>query len=547
MKIKNILIIILAISLCLSTFVACSGDNDNIDTPPSNEPQIEENDDQDNGEVAPDDNNDSEEQVDDDQPVQTCAHELEEIIEPAMALKAGSKKTVCRLCGELDGEETVIPATKTLKVLALGNSFTKDGTIHLWNICKDAGIEELIVANLFNGGCSLDEHWGYITNNSPEYEYWENKNGEWTTVEKYKAIDGLKKEDWDIIVLHQPAQLYSGRTNTTFRNLRNVIDFVNENKTNPDARIVWHMPWANQADSTHASFAGYGYDQMTMYNKITEVVETTLVPTYSEFTAIIPSGTAIQNLRTSYVGDTVTRDGYHLSLGVGRYTAALTWFTVLTGGDPEAIEWTPIEYPSVDTYLSVIKESVVNATTTLFDVTQSAYPPSDEVIDDPALLNPAPNVILDPAAFYERDKALMAQTGINLDDYELLIWDYVENAYYNCTSRPGYNVQKEGSTYYKQDICTKNKYSTDTQVPAGTIFICDPGWRYRLEIYPNATSKYTGERPGAMTDSFYVLTDRFLNGCKYIAWDVTTDPQSDISAIYQQASAHIRVYVPKSA
>lgn len=41
---------------------------------------------------------------------------------------------------------------------------------------------------------------------------------------------------------------------------------------------------------------------------------------------VIPSGTAIQNARTSFFGDHLNRDGYHLDVKVGRYTAACTWF-----------------------------------------------------------------------------------------------------------------------------------------------------------------------------------------------------------------------------
>ncbi len=41
---------------------------------------------------------------------------------------------------------------------------------------------------------------------------------------------------------------------------------------------------------------------------------------------IIPSGTAIQNGRTSCIGDHFNRDGYHLETTYGRYTAACTWF-----------------------------------------------------------------------------------------------------------------------------------------------------------------------------------------------------------------------------
>jgi hypothetical protein len=46
---------------------------------------------------------------------------------------------------------------------------------------------------------------------------------------------------------------------------------------------------------------------------------------------IIPSGTAIQNGRTSSIGDRFCRDGFHLNRKTGRFTAACTWYEKLTG------------------------------------------------------------------------------------------------------------------------------------------------------------------------------------------------------------------------
>ena len=46
---------------------------------------------------------------------------------------------------------------------------------------------------------------------------------------------------------------------------------------------------------------------------------------------IVPTGTAIQNLRGTQPADwaKVTRDGFHLNFRTGRYTAACTWFQTL--------------------------------------------------------------------------------------------------------------------------------------------------------------------------------------------------------------------------
>src|SRR5690606_7777061 len=46
---------------------------------------------------------------------------------------------------------------------------------------------------------------------------------------------------------------------------------------------------------------------------------------------VVPAGTAIQNARTSCIGDNFTRDGYHLDLTIGRYTAACAWFETIFG------------------------------------------------------------------------------------------------------------------------------------------------------------------------------------------------------------------------
>ncbi|RYG14554.1 MAG: DUF4886 domain-containing protein, partial [Chitinophagaceae bacterium] len=43
---------------------------------------------------------------------------------------------------------------------------------------------------------------------------------------------------------------------------------------------------------------------------------------------VVPAGTAIQNARTK-LGDLLCRDGYHLDLNIGRYTASCTWYETI--------------------------------------------------------------------------------------------------------------------------------------------------------------------------------------------------------------------------
>ena len=71
-----------------------------------------------------------------------------------------------------------------------------------------------------------------------------------------------------------------------------------------------------------------------MYDAITASVGQLLADTSVE--VVIPSGTAIQDLRATELCDSLdlTRDGYHLSLKAGRYTAACSWFQSLGGYAP---------------------------------------------------------------------------------------------------------------------------------------------------------------------------------------------------------------------
>ena len=88
------------------------------------------------------------------------------------------------------------------------------------------------------------------------------------------------------------------------------------------------MTWAYANDYTSKNFELYDYDQRKMYNAIVNTM-IQVVPAVG-IQRIIPSGTAIQLMRYR-LGDVLNRDGYHLSLTIGRYTAACTWCEFLTG------------------------------------------------------------------------------------------------------------------------------------------------------------------------------------------------------------------------
>ena len=261
-------------------------------------------------------------------------------------------------------------AVPVLKVLAIGNSFSDDAMSFLYQIAKSEGVN-LSLANAYIGGCTVDIHYKKAQNGEKSYIYKHISDktlGEWQNEESKSLEYCLTSEDWDIITVQQ-ASGSSGREDT-YSNLGALVEWINANKTNPNARLGWHFTWAYQSDSTHADFPYYSSNQMTMYNSIVNTVKSKVMP-ISEFDFIIPSGTTVQNLRTSFIGDTVTRDGYHMNT-LGRYAVGLTWYKMITGNEIDDITYVPAT-SITDDKLNAIKESVNNALLVPYEVTQSEF------------------------------------------------------------------------------------------------------------------------------------------------------------------------------
>jgi uncharacterized repeat protein (TIGR02543 family) len=281
-----------------------------------------------------------------------------------LALKEGIMTYNCKNC--LNSYEAPIPATKSIKLLSIGNSFSVDALEHLGGILVDLGVENITIMNLYIGGCTLDRHWNNMSTGGTEYTLYsfDRASLKMKTINKAANVeDTLALEDWDIITLQQQSA-NSGKP-SSFGNLENVINFVRTRE--PGADLYWHMTWAYQeGDSRFGS--NYNGSQVTMYEAIADTVNNVVLKT-GAFVGVIPSGTAIQNMRTGSLGDNLNRDGLHLSYGAGRYTAAMTWAAILTGADISKVSWTPADYPDVALVLSEIKAAVKAAVAKPYEIT----------------------------------------------------------------------------------------------------------------------------------------------------------------------------------
>ena len=212
---------------------------------------------------------------------------------------------------------------KVVKILAIGNSFSQDAVEqYLHELAEAEGIST-IIGNMYIGGCSLERHVKNARDNASAYAYRKiGTDGKKREKSKMSLETVLADEDWDYVSLQQ-ASPFSGMYETYEASLPELIEYV-EVRLPRKTKLMLHQTWAYASTSKHSGFKNYNRDQLTMYQAIVDAVKKAAKA--NKVKIIIPSGTAIQNARTSFIGDHLNRDGYHLDVKVGRYTAACTWF-----------------------------------------------------------------------------------------------------------------------------------------------------------------------------------------------------------------------------
>ena len=212
---------------------------------------------------------------------------------------------------------------KTVRILAIGNSFSQDAVEqYLHELAEAEGIST-IIGNMFIGGCSLERHVKNARDNAPAYAYRKiGTDGKKREKGKMSLETVLADEDWDYVSLQQ-ASPFSGMYETYEASLPELIEYVKA-RLPKKTKLMLHQTWAYASTSRHTGFKNYNCNQLTMYQAIADAVKKAAKA--NKIKIVIPSGTAIQNARTSFIGDHLNRDGYHLDVKIGRYTAACTWF-----------------------------------------------------------------------------------------------------------------------------------------------------------------------------------------------------------------------------
>ena len=221
------------------------------------------------------------------------------------------------------------PQLDTVRILAIGNSFSRDALDEHFNELADAAGVYVVVGDMYIGGCSLERHWGNVQGDKADYTYYKRcGTGPLKSEKGYTLARAVKDEQWDVVTFQQ-ASVKSFDADTFEPYLGSLVEWVKAN-TRPGVRFMWHQTWAYPNHTVKAVLSEAG-GQKEMYRKIAEISEQ--VCNKYGF-GIIPTGTAVQNARSSFIGDNLNRDT-HLNFTVGRYVAACTWLEAVLGINAE--------------------------------------------------------------------------------------------------------------------------------------------------------------------------------------------------------------------
>lgn len=282
---------------------------------------------------------------------------------------------------------------KDLKILSIGHSFSLDAMrTFMWDAFDAAGYN-VTIGYLYYPSCSLEQHYHYIKDNSKSYEqYGKNENGKWVTLSNVDALTALIDEDWDIVTF-QPdpdfgydkflnhvkcyCQWGCGKNiESDYLHFNELVDMVKTKLAangNTDVKFYYHLTWTWRKDCYLGPYLyPDGYEQLTLWQDFIDATQNKVL-TNKNILGVIPCNTAIENARTTWMGDTFNaeggNDGYHLN-DKGDLVAALTWVSYFTGVKASKIF---MDTGFTDAEYAAIAEAVDNAIAKPLEVTQSTY------------------------------------------------------------------------------------------------------------------------------------------------------------------------------
>lgn len=241
---------------------------------------------------------------------------------------------------------------KSIKILGIGNSYTRDILRWVWKILKEIGYDNVVVGHGYIGGITLAEQYESIIDDESQYhssfqywKYYDSQDAHKSEANKTLASI-ISDENWDVVIFQQQsddAGQYASFVSDTF----DINDFVSYIKTAlPNAKIGISLTWSHSTGYAGEKFIEY-YDgdpaaQLTAIKTVIPQVANHM----TECDYVVNYGLAIEEGRSnSYLddlGDEMLRtDKNHLYYGIPSYICGLVLVKTVTNADINELTWYP--------------------------------------------------------------------------------------------------------------------------------------------------------------------------------------------------------------
>ena len=247
-------------------------------------------------------------------------------------------------------EQDVIE-TETLRILNISNSHGQDSMWLLPEVLRAEKPDQKFFIGELYAPFALTEHINAANLETPDYIYYTNQDGIWTTTEGATIKQALNDQQWDIIMFNESSRhlgleeyMSKGLIDIFRRHILNNLDY--------EPVLLYNMTWASPTDDRLYTDTGrqsppdgfkntytnhYGYDHVNHYNKLVELTKKYLV-NHEGFDKIIYNAKPIQ-----YAGEVLGvpqyqeeqemdlyRDYTHLS-DFARLIVAYQWYAQMFG------------------------------------------------------------------------------------------------------------------------------------------------------------------------------------------------------------------------
>ena len=219
----------------------------------------------------------------------------------------------------------------TIKVLAIGNGYSAEiCSADLYGYFKAAG-QSVVIGYVTKLSADFEEHAALARSGEAAYNYSKITGGVTRSIPSASLAQALGDEKWDVVTLQQQS-FKAAHRETIDPWLGQLVKYVRK-CTPKGVRIMYLQTWPYARQSTR-HWMNFGHNNVDMYPLLASVSQ--------EFTQkykleVIPIGTAIQSLRSSFNREADVTYGDHLNCTIGMYTAAATIFEAVTGRDAREV------------------------------------------------------------------------------------------------------------------------------------------------------------------------------------------------------------------